>query len=406
MKKEVKTIVDSAKIDETLERGVESIFPNRQALKDKLMTGNRLKLYCGYDPTASTLHIGNAITLRKLGQFQRLGHEVVMLIGDFTGMIGDPTDKLSARKKLSRDEVLKNSENYKKIASKFLDFSGQNPAKILYNSQWQDELAFKDLIELASNFTVQQMISRDMFQERIKEGKPIFLHEFLYPLAQAQDSVVMDVDLEVGGNDQVFNMLCGRDLMKALKNKEKFVMGLKLLADPSGKKMGKTEGNMVMLDEPSKDILGKIMSWPDEMILPGFEIVTDLPQSEIQKISKEMKQGVLNPRDAKMRLAKEVVVYCHSQKEADEAEKEFDSVFKENEIPEDIKEVSLGEKSLNIMDILVKAGLVSSKSEAKRMIEQGALKIDKIAEKDWKKEIEIKKGMIIQVGKRKFAKIV
>ena len=197
------------KIKEALERGVEKIYPSRSALEKKLKSGRKIRLYCGFDPTAPTLHIGNAIQIRKLAQFQKLGHEVIFLLGDFTGMIGDPTDKAAARKKLTRKEALKNATNYKKQAGKILKFSGKNPAKFLYNSQWSDKLSFAGLIEIASRFTVQQMLVRDMFQERIKAKKPIYLHEFLYPLAQAYDSCVMDVDLEIGGKDQIFNMLCG-----------------------------------------------------------------------------------------------------------------------------------------------------------------------------------------------------
>jgi tyrosyl-tRNA synthetase len=202
---------DPKKIEEVLSRGVEKIYPSFKLLEKKLMARKKLRLYCGYDPSSPTLHLGHLITLKKLAQFQELGHEVIMLIGDFTGMIGDPTEKIAARKKLSRKEVLENSKNYKKQASKLLNFKGVNPAKILYNSKWSDRLSFIDLIELASNFTVQQMIVRDMFQERIKTRRPIYLHEFLYPLAQAYDSVAMGVDLQIGGADQTFNMLCSRD---------------------------------------------------------------------------------------------------------------------------------------------------------------------------------------------------
>ncbi|MDP2362914.1 MAG: tyrosine--tRNA ligase, partial [Ignavibacteria bacterium] len=285
------------RIKEVLSRGVGAVYLSLKALEDKMASGERIRLYCGYDPSAPTLHIGHMVTLKKLAQFQALGHEVIMLIGDFTGMIGDPTGKTAARKKLTRKEVIKNSKNYRKQASRFLKFSGPNPAKILYNSQWSDRLTFKDLIELASNFTVQQMIIRDMFQERIKNKKPVFLHEFLYPLAQGYDSVAMDVDLEIGGKDQTFNMLCGRSLMKALKNKEKFVLATKLLTDPSGKKMGKTEGNIINLDAEPEEMFGKVMAWPDDLIALGFELCTDLKTEEIEKISEQLKEKKINPRD-------------------------------------------------------------------------------------------------------------
>jgi tyrosyl-tRNA synthetase len=345
------------------------------------------------------------ISLRKLGQFQKLGHEVIMLIGDFTGMIGDPTDKLAARKKLTRKEVLKNSENYKKIASKFLDFSGKNPAKILYNSKWNDKLTFRDLIELSSNFTVQQMIIRDMFQQRIKDNKPVYLHEFLYPLAQAYDSVAMEVDLEIGGNDQTFNMLCGRELLKAVKDKEKFVLTLKLLTDSFGKKMGKSEGNMVNLDEKPDQMFGKIMSWPDELIIPGFKLLTDVKEEKISETEKGMENNDVNPRDAKKGLAKEVVAICYDEKSAEEAEEEFEKIFKEKEVPSEIKEVFLQEGDFCLVDTVFELGLVKSKGEARRLIIQGGVKIDGATEKDWKKIIKRKKGQVFQAGKRNFRKI-
>ena len=267
-----KPITDEKQVDELLDRGVEIIYPNRKELKEKLMKGDRIRLYCGFDPSAPSLHIGNAIAINKLAQFQALGHEVIFLIGDFTGMIGDPTDKSSARVKLTREEVEKNCEAYKEQAGVYLDFEGKNPAQVKYNSEWSDKMTFRDLIEVSSNFTVQQMIQRDMFQKRLEEEKPIYLHEFLYPLAQGYDSVAMDVDLELGGNDQMFNMMAGRDLMKAMGMKDKFVLTLKLLADETGKKMGKSEGNAVFLDQTPENMYGAIMSWTDGVIAIGFEV--------------------------------------------------------------------------------------------------------------------------------------
>jgi tyrosyl-tRNA synthetase len=393
------------KIKEALTRGVENIYPSRQALEKKLNSGQKIRLYCGFDPTAPTLHIGNAIQIRKLAQFQELGHEVIFLIGDFTGMIGDPSDKTTTRKKMTREEVLKNAKNYKKQASKILKFSGKNPAKILYNSQWNDKLSFVDLIELTSHFTVQQMLARDMFQKRVKQKKPIYLHEFLYPVAQSYDSVAMGVDLEVGGNDQTFNMLCGRDLIKAVKGKEKFVLTTKLLVDPSGQKMGKTEGKMVSLDTWPAEMFGQIMSWSDEVIGLGLELCTDLPMEEVNQINQQIKQGKINPRDAKAKLAREIVAIHHSQKAALEAEKEFNRVFKEKEKPSQMSTFKLTAKKYSILDLLTQTKLAPSKSEAKRLIEQGGVKIDKQVIKNWQKEIAVKDGLIIQVGKRKFIRL-
>jgi len=402
----MKTITIPQKIEEVLTRGVEKIYPSFKDLERIMLSGKRLRLYCGYDPTASTLHIGHMVTLKKLAQFQALGHEVIMLIGDFTGMIGDPTEKIGTRKKLSREEVLRNSKNYKKLAGRIIKFSGLNPCKLLYNSKWLDSLSFTGLIKLASNFTVQQMIIRYMFQERIRKKKPIYLHEFLYPLAQAYDSVAMDVDLEIGGKDQAFNMLCGRDLMKVLKNKEKFVLATKLLITPEGKKMGKTEGNLIPMDENPKGMYGKIMSWPDSLITIGFELCTDLPIEEITEISNQIKKRRLNPREAKAKLAREIVTICRNKRAAQKAEEEFNRVFKEEKLPSRIPEIKIREKALNILDLLVKIKLASSKSEAKRLILQKGVKIDNQVQNDWQKIIEIKKGIVIQVGKRKFIRLI
>jgi tyrosyl-tRNA synthetase len=396
---------DPKKIEEVLSRGVEKIYPSFKLLEKKLMARKKLRLYCGYDPSSPTLHLGHLITLKKLAQFQELGHEVIMLIGDFTGMIGDPTEKIAARKKLSRKEVLENSKNYKKQASKLLNFKGVNPAKILYNSKWSDRLSFIDLIELASNFTVQQMIVRDMFQERIKTRRPIYLHEFLYPLAQAYDSVAMGVDLQIGGADQTFNMLCSRDLMKTLKGKEEFVLATKLLVGPTGKKMGKTEGEIITLDEKPEQMYGKIMAWSDGLIIPGFELCTDLSMKEIGQASDQIKKKKLNPREAKAKLAREIVATCHSQKAAQEAGEEFDKVFKEKKLPSKIPEVGIKEKALNILELLVKTKLAPSKSEAKRLILQKGVKIGDTLEGNWRKTIQIKKGIIIRIGKRKFVRV-
>ena len=402
----MKINTDPKKIKEILTKGVEKIYPSSRDLEKLMLSGKKLRLYCGYDPSSPTLHLGHLITLRKLAQFQALGHQPIMLIGDFTGMIGDPTDRLATRKKLTREEVLKNSQNYKKQASKILKFIGSNPAKILYNSFWLDKLSFLNLIELASHFTVQQMIIREMFQQRMKKGKPIYLHEFLYPLAQAYDSVAMDVDLEIGGKDQTFNMLCGREMMKVIKNKEKFVLAIKLLVDPTGKKMGKTEGQAINMDTPAEEMYGKIMAWPDSLILIGFELCTDLSLREITEISNQIKRGILNPQEVKARLAREIVTICHNKKAAERAEEEFKRIFREKKLPAKIPAIKIKEKTLNILELLVKTKLALSKSEAKRLICQKGVKIDGEIQEDWKKILEIKKGMVIQVGKRKFVKII
>lgn len=400
-----KTITDEKMIDEVLSRGVEQIFPDKETFKKKLMSGERLRIYCGYDATAPALHIGNAATICKLAQFQKLGHEIIFLIGDFTSMIGDPTDKMAVRRKMTREEVLENAKDFQKQAMGYLEFDGENPAVLKYNSEWNDKLTFKELIELASNFTVQQMLGRDMFQKRMAEEKPIYLHEFLYPLTQGYDSVAMDVDAEVGGNDQMFNMLAGRTLQKVINNKEKFVLTLKLLADETGKKMGKSEGNAVFLDQNPEDMYGAVMSWTDGTIVVGFEMVTNIPISEIEKIKAALQDEKNNPRDFKMKLAYEMVKINHGQEAAEKAQEYFVKTIQKKEAPEIVASI---EASLeySIVELIVRAEMAESKADAKRKIEQGGVEIggEKITDIQAKISSEMD-GKILKVGKREFRKI-
>lgn len=402
------TVTNPKKIDEVLTRGMAKIFPSKDALRKKLASGKRLRLYCGYDPSAPSLHIGNAVSLNKLAQFQRLGHEVIFLVGDFTGMIGDPTEKIVARKKMTREEVLKNAKGYKKQASGYLNFSGKNAAKMMHNSKWSDKITFKGLIDIASSFTVQQMIQRDMFKRRMKAGKeaPIYLHEFLYPLAQGYDSVAMNVDLEIGGNDQMFNMLVGRDLQKIINKKEKFVMTLKLLEDEGGKKMGKTEGNAVFLDQSAENMYGAVMSWTDGLIAIGFEMVTDIPMDEVKKIRADLKNPKKNPRDAKMRLAYEIVKIFHGEKAAKKAQEIFVKTFQKRETPDKIKSINISASKIKLTEFLVKAGMVSSMSDARRKIEQGGVSVD--GEKILDFRFELNKNdnnKVVKAGKLGFCRI-
>lgn len=401
----MKINTNAKNIEELVERGVEEVYPDKASLEKKLKSGKKIKLYCGFDPSTKSLHIGNAILINKLAQFQKLGHEVIFLIGDFTGMIGDPSDKSSARKKLSREEVLKNSKDYQKQASSFLNFDAKNPATVKYNSEWNDKLTFKDLIELSSNFTVQQMLQRDMFQKRQEQEKPIYLHEFLYPLTQAYDSVAMDVDLEIGGNDQMFNMMCGRDLLKSLKNKEKFVLTMKLLADENGKKMGKSEGNAVFLDEEASEIYGKVMSWSDKFMPIAFELCTQIEWQEVKEIQKKLKTKDVNFRDMKMKLAKEITASIKGDKEAQAAEEYFVKTIQKKEVPDSMEELALKKNSLNILELLVLTKLTASKGEARRLINQNGLKIDGVTISSVDLEVDLGKTRLIQKGKRHFLKV-
>ncbi len=393
----MKTNTDPQKIEELLSRGVENIYPKKEFLESRLKSGEQLTLYTGYDPTAPSLHIGHGITMLKLRQFQDLGHKIIMLIGDFTGMIGDPTDKTSARQKLTRKQVLENCKNYQKQAANILNFKGSNKVEVKYNSKWHSEMSFEDVVELSSHFTVQRMLERDMFENRMKEEKPIYLHEFLYPLMQGYDSVAMDVDGEVGGNDQTFNMLAGRTLMKDLKNKEKFVLTTKLLVDASGKKMGKTEGNMVSLSDKPEDMFGKVMSWTDEMMGKGFELCTTLPMNEVNKMQTEMP----NPRDQKLKLAYEIVKTFLGATFAKAAQDNFHRVFQEKSKPQEIPE--LKPSAADIITALVESGICKSKSEARQVISQGGVKInDKKVENI---DAQVKAGDVVQKGSRFFVKI-
>lgn len=402
-------------IDELLTRGVERIYPSTEALAVALKSGKKLRLYNGIDPTAPTLHIGHGIILKKLRDFQRLGHEVIMLIGDFTGQIGDPTDKLATRKQLTREEILANCRKYKEQASKFLDFkSTKNPVQLRFNSEWSDPLSARDVLEIAAEFTVNQFLARDMFKKRIADKKEIHIHEFLYPLFQGYDSVGMDVDMEVGGNDQTFNMLIGRDMQKR-RGKEKYVFAMKLLVDPTGKKMGKTEGNMITLDDASEKMYEKVMMWGDEMIVSGFELCTDVPIEEVQAIEKELKDGKTNPRDVKMHLAREIVTLYHGAVAAKKAEENFRKVFQAKGIPDGIRNVVFGNSTSistssstsTITTLLVETELVASKSEARRVVEQGGVKVDNKVVRDANAIVKVsKKGVVIQKGKRDFARVM
>lgn len=390
-------------IDELLSRGIQNIYPSKEFLENKIKKGEKLTIYLGIDPTGPNLHLGHAIPIKKLSEFQKMGHKIILLMGDFTAMIGDPTDKGATRKQLTHKEVMFNLKNYKKQASKLISFKGKNPALFKFNSKWLSKMNFEDVLSLASNMTVQQMLERDMFEKRMKEGKPIYIHEFMYPLMQGYDSVAMNVDGEIGGNDQTFNMLCGRDMLKTIKNKEKFVITVKLLEDNGGKKMGKTENNMVSLSDSNDEMYGKIMSWTDGLIVPGFELCTNVSSSEIQIISNELSKGV-NPKDLKMRLAHNIVSIYYGKEKADEAQNKWENTFSKKEIPENILEIEINKDEL-LVDVFLRNKLVSSKSDFRRLIDEGAItNLDKDVKIDLATEVA-KRGTY-RIGKKRFCKIL
>jgi len=376
-------------IEEVLTRGVQQVLPDKKGLAS-LMAKRKIKLYQGFDPSAPSLHLGNFVGLMKLRQFQKLGHEVIFLVGDFSGMIGDPTDKLAARKKLTREEVLENAKAWKKQASMLLDFEGSNPAKIVFNSEWLDKLNFKDVIELASNVTVQQLIERDMFQERIKNKAPIYLHEFLYPIVTGYDSVALKVDLEIGGNDQMFNILVGRTLEKALIDKDKFALSTKLLVDKEGKKVGKTTGNALFLDSTPEQFYAGIMSFPDEVIYLGFELLTEIDLEGLKELINK------DPMGEKKRLAFEIVKLLWGEVKAKDGEDAFARTFQEHKPKFDIK-VSAGD---SLAKTIIPFSPRNSMASVKELIRQGA--IDLNGKKVSEGSVILKVGDQIKVGERTF----
>lgn len=398
-----KTINKEMEIDGLLTRGVSFIYPTKEFLQNKLKKGEKVTLYLGIDPTGPTLHLGHAIPIKKLSEFQKMGHKIILLMGDFTAMIGDPTDKSTGRKQLTHKEVMVNLKNYKKQASKLISFTGANKAEFKFNSTWLSKLNFEKVISLASQMTVQQMLERDMFDKRMKEGKPISIHEFLYPLMQGYDSVAMNVDGEIGGNDQTFNMLCGRDLMKTIKNKEKFVMTMKLLEDNSGKKMGKTEGNMVAMSDTPDEMFGKIMSWTDGLIATGFELCTNVGTEEIEIIKKDIETNKINPKEMKSKLAKEIVSLFHSEKKATEAQENWENTFSKKEIPTEI-ESFMSKDGTQLVEVLLINKIIESKSEFRRLVESGAVTNMDLNEKV-STQNELAKGGVYRIGKKRFCKI-
>ena len=380
---------------ELLTRGVERIYPSPEKLEQVLATGRKLRIYWGVDPTGSSLHIGHAANLLKLKDFQDQGHEIILLIGDFTARIGDPTDKTATRVQLSPAEVAENMKHYLDQAGKILDLTR---VQVRYNSEWLAKLSFAELLELTSRVTFAQIVKRDMFQKRLAENKDLFLHEFLYPLMQGYDSVALDVDMEVGGNDQIFNMLVGRDLLKSFKQKEKFVLATKLLTDPTGAKMGKTSGNMVTLNAAPGEMYGQVMSWPDSLLLLGFEICTRLPLEE------NLALAAADPKQAKMKLARAIVTVHHGAEAAAAAEQQFVAQLQNQEIPTDLPvfQASLGEP---LADFLVKNKIIASKTEFRRLLTAGAICNLETNEKLTEENNQIKTPLTLKIGKRRLIKI-
>jgi tyrosyl-tRNA synthetase len=392
-----KVVTDKNKINELFGRYIQAVFPSEERAKEILASGKKLRFYLGIDPTGPDIHLGHSTNFFVLKKLIDLGHEVILLIGDFTALIGDPTGKDTARRALSSEEISKNMASYLKQALHILP---KGKFEVKHNSEWLGKLTFKDVIKLSSHVTHQQMIVRDMFQERIKSDRPIFFNEFLYPLAQGYDSVAMKVDGEIGGNDQTFNMLMGRTLAKQLLDKDKIVITTWLLEDPITKKkiMNKSEGRYISLNDEAKDMYGKVMAVGDSAVIPMFTYTTEVPLGLIDgEIYERFKT---QPMEAKKQLAFELVKLHHGEKEAIKARNEWEKVFSKKENPTDIPEYS-GAGEL-VTQWAVGIQFAQSQSEIKRLIEQHAVKINGEVITDRR---VLNSGDIVQVGPRKFAKI-
>lgn len=393
---------DSEIIERILNKGVEQILPSKDVLKEKLLSGKRLNIYQGFDPTADTLHIGHSVGMRKLEDFRKLGHHVIFLIGDFTARIGDPSDKMATRKMLTKEEVENNMRKYIEQASHIIDINNsENPVEVMYNSTWLDKLNFGEIINLASEFTVQQMLKRSMFQKRLEDDKPIHLNEFLYPLMQGYDSVMMDTDVEVGGNDQLFNMLAGRDMVLNHLGKEKIVLAGKLLTSSDGVKMGKSMNNMIRMDDKPEDIFGKVMAFADDLILIGFEILTSVSMQEVQAYKNRLDAGE-NPLNLKKELAYKVTEEITSKEDAEKAKIYFENIYQNKSDDENIPEIIINQETLPLVDLIVKVELSESKSQARRLVEQGAIKIDGEKQDDWNLVISLSENnpFILKAGRQ------
>lgn len=402
MEENIKKLVEEQ--FELISRGVAEIIPEeelKQKLYNSIKNNKPLRVKLGLDPTAPDIHLGHTVVLNKLRQFQDLGHEVHLIIGDFTGRIGDPSGKSETRKPLTEEQVKANAATYQEQMFKVLD---KERTIIHFNSEWLGKLNLTDAIGLASKYTVARMLERDDFSKRYKDGLPISIHEFMYPLLQGYDSVELQADVEMGGTDQKFNLLVGRNLQKEYGQDPQIALTMPILEGTDGvQKMSKSLNNYIGVNEDPYEMFGKTMSIPDELIVRYFELVTRVPMAEIKELEEGMANGTINPRDAKIKLAKEIITMYHSKEAADSAEEKFLLVYSKGDIPEDIPVVAVEEKEVWLPKFLAEQKMVPSTSEGRRMLSQGAVKVngDKYSEEN----ITLEDGMVIQVGKRKFVKV-
>lgn len=397
---------------EIIRRGAVEIIPEDELvekLKRSVSTGRPLRVKLGLDPTAPDIHLGHTVVLQKMRQFQELGHETIIILGDYTARIGDPTGKSETRKQLSEEEVRANARTYEKQIYKILD---PQRTKLVFNSQWLAPLNFAQVIELAAKHTVARMLEREDFARRFREGLPISIHEFFYPLMQGYDSVALQADVELGGTDQKFNLLMGRTLQREYGQEPQVALMMPILEGLDGvHKMSKSLGNYIGINEPPREMYGKTMSLPDELMIRYFELVTPVPLEELDRLSSGLADGSLHPRDVKMRLAREIVSFYHGEEAAKEAEEEFKRIFQHHDLPDEIPEFPVFPELLEdggiwLPKLLHLAGLVSSTSEARRLIQQGGVKINGEKVEDPSCKVVPVDGMIIRVGKRKFVRLV
>ena len=386
-------------IEELLTRGVENIIPNKEKLRSLLASGKKLNVYLGIDPTATQIHIGHAVPLRKLNAFAELGHNVTFLIGDFTALIGDTSDKDAERPVLTSEQIRTNFETYKKQAEKVLDFS---KVMVKFNSEWLQKLEFTDIVKLAQHFSAGEFVSRELIKKRLTEGKKVGLHELLYPVMQGYDSYYMDTDIQLGGTDQTFNMQAGRILQKDLRTKESFIIANGFLEGTDGRKMSKSWGNAIWLTDEPNEMFGKVMSLRDELIIQYFTLATNVSIDDIETVKKRLADKE-NPMVLKKELARLLVKELHSPQAADSANQEFETRFQKGQIAQsDLPKVSLNTLKTGspIADTLVAFGLASSKSEAKRLVEQKAVKINGVPAQLSKTPVPLHPGDTIEVGRK------
>lgn len=387
---------------ELIKRGAVEIIEEDELIK-KLQKGRPLRVKAGFDPTAPDLHLGHTVLIQKLKHFQELGHEVLFLIGDFTGMIGDPTGKSETRPPLTREQVLENAETYKKQIFKILD---PEKTKVMFNSQWMDKFTAYDFIRLCSRYTVARMLERDDFSKRFKENRPIAIHEFIYPLVQGYDSVAMKADVELGGTDQKFNLLVGRTLQKQEGMEPQVIITMPLLEGLDGvNKMSKSLGNYVGIEEPPFDMFGKLMSISDELMFRYYELLSDIDSATIEQMKIDIKEGKLHPKKAKEDLAFEITARFHGIDAAKKAKEEFNRVFSKHNLPSEMPEVSVESGKVSLIEILVGNGLCKSNSEVRRLCKQNAISVDGIKIADANMVID-KGEHVVKVGKRRFIKII